>query len=41
MSDFSYLPDRPPPASEFGVWCWLRRNLFASPVHAVLTVLAL
>ena len=41
MSDFSYLPDRPPPASEFGLWCWLRRNLFASPLHAVLTVLAL
>ena len=41
MSDFSYLPNRPPPASEFGVWCWLRRNLFASPLHAVLTVLAL
>ena len=36
-----HLPDRPPPASEFGLWCWLRRNLFASPVHAVLTVLAL
>ena len=41
MSDFSYLPDRPPPASEFGLWCWLRRNLFASPLHGLLTVLAL
>ena len=41
MSDFSYLPDRPPPASEFGLWCWLRRNLFASPLHTLLTVLAL
>ena len=35
------MPDRPPPASEFGLWCWLRRNLFASPLHALLTVLAL
>ena len=41
MSDFSYLPDRAPPASEFGLWCWLRRNLFASPLHVCLTLLAL
>ena len=41
MNDFSYLPDRAPPASEFGLWCWLRRNLFASPLHICLTLLAL
>ncbi|MDO4643367.1 MAG: amino acid ABC transporter permease [Cardiobacteriaceae bacterium] len=40
MSNFSYLPNRSPPASEVGVWSWLRRNLFSSPLYVVLTALA-
>ena len=41
MSDFRICPtDRRLPRN-FGLWCWLRRNLFASPLHTLLTVLAL
>ena len=30
----------PPPASEIGVWGWMRRNLFSSPTNTVLTLIA-
>ncbi len=34
-------PDLPPPASSVGAIGWVRRNLFSSPVNALLTVLAI
>lgn len=33
-------PDLPPPATSVGVIGWLRRNLFSSPLNALLTILA-
>lgn len=34
------LPSLSPPASTIGVWGWLRRNLFSSPLNVILTALA-
>lgn len=41
MSEFTKLPDLPPPASEIGVTGWLRKNLFSSPLNGLLTLFAL
>ncbi len=41
MSEFTKLPDLPPPASEIGVTGWLRKNLFSSPLNSLLTLFAL
>ncbi|MFT4001901.1 MAG: amino acid ABC transporter permease [Rhizobium sp.] len=35
------LSQQPAPASERGVWHWMRKNLFATPKDVVLTVLAI
>ncbi|MEF0943161.1 amino acid ABC transporter permease [Rhizobium sp. BR 362] len=37
----SLLSAQPAPASERGVWHWLKKNLFATPKDTVLTVLAI
>ncbi|MBB3288910.1 MULTISPECIES: amino acid ABC transporter permease [Rhizobium] len=37
----SLLTAQPAPASERGVWHWLKKNLFATPKDIVLTVLAI
>ena len=36
---FQPIASRPPPSSQIGVLAWLRRELFGSPVHTLLTVL--
>ncbi|MBM7060012.1 amino acid ABC transporter permease [Pseudomonas sp. UL073] len=41
MTTHTFKPDLPPPRSVFGPMAWLRDNLFASPLHVVLTLLAL
>jgi general L-amino acid transport system permease protein len=38
--EFVQHPDLPPPASTVGVIGWLRRNLFSSPLNAVLTIVS-
>ncbi len=34
-------PDLPPPANEIGIYGWVWRNLFSTPLNATLTVLSL
>ncbi|WP_027897316.1 amino acid ABC transporter permease [Zestomonas thermotolerans] len=41
MTTHSFKPDLPPPRTVVGPWAWLRDNLFASPLHVLLTLLAL
>jgi general L-amino acid transport system permease protein len=40
MSDFETHPDLPPPASEFGVLGWLRKNLFSTTANSIMTLIA-
>lgn len=41
MNTHTFKPDLPPPSNVVGPVAWLRHNLFASPLHVVLTLLSL
>ncbi|MBB4816867.1 general L-amino acid transport system permease protein [Pseudomonas alcaligenes] len=41
MTSHTFKPDQPPPSTVVGPVAWLRHNLFASPLHVVLTALSL
>lgn len=41
MNTHTFKPDLPPPSNVVGPVAWLRHNLFASPLHVVLTLLLL
>ncbi|WP_165667139.1 amino acid ABC transporter permease [Metapseudomonas otitidis] len=41
MNTHTFKPDLPPPSNVVGPLAWLRHNLFASPLHVVLTLLSL
>ncbi|WP_236212385.1 amino acid ABC transporter permease [Metapseudomonas otitidis] len=41
MNTHTFKPDLPPPSNVVGPIAWLRHNLFASPLHVVLTLLSL
>lgn len=41
MNTHTFKPDLPPPSNIVGPVAWLRHNLFASPLHVVLTLLSL